>query len=245
MKNRFKLCFVMASLLLLVGCSKPEKEIAKANLGDIKATSSKETTTKRTTHSTTSSSSTTKVETTDLLENDHPQKFIDAYHEFSMKGNPMPPEQRGDSPRPDGFFEKIGLTVEEYYPIFWGIKDYYGNAAKKGWLTEEENQLAQQSANEKLENGDYALHPKTAKQEVTDDNVLDYAEQFVQETTQWHLNYMETSKDSEGNFTVHFMSKNPEDKNINGYFKITPTGMVSRYSNLGSLLGEEKQIILP
>lgn len=86
------------------------------------------------------------------------QKYIEANEEFTMKGNPKG-LQRGSSTREKGFYAAIGLSKRDYWNIWSGIYDYYGNAADEGWITKAESVKAYTEAQRKLAAGDYATRP--------------------------------------------------------------------------------------
>lgn len=172
----------------------------------------------------------------ELYSTDDYQKYIAAYNEFTMKGNPMPPEQRGSNPIP----EEAGLTPEEYNPIKWGIHDYYGNALNEGLLTEEEQQKLMAEAFDKLMKGAYSSHKTTESSDVkeeatviTEATVTDYLRRRVAETANWDIDFAPVELTEIGEFKVHFYPTSPKNPNAKGYFIVTQEGQISRYSNLG------------
>lgn len=174
------------------------------------------------------------------------EKYIEAYNEFSMQENPKGITQRGGSW--DGIPElsaSLGLTEKEYESLVWGIVDYYGNALEQKWITEEQYNSLTREADGKLHNGDYAMHPIVASQQVTRNNVLQYVEKYVAEATGWALEYMEI-REEDGGFKVYFISQDPEEKAKKGYINVTYAGVVSRHHNVGGdPLGEVLQITIP
>ncbi len=166
----------------------------------------------------------------DVSNDDDAQKFESAYEEFSLKGNPMPPTQRGDSPRPNGFYESIGLTQEEYTPIFWGIFDYYGYAEQEGLITEDQRNELVKKSQERLKNGDYAKREVVALKVITEENATSYAQQYVDKALGWDIDFRETRVDEDGNFKVYFDGKLANQR---GYILITKDGVGSRYANAG------------
>lgn len=181
----------------------------------------------------------------DIISTEDVQKYIDAYNEFSMKGNPMPPEQRGSAPLSDEFLEEVGLSAEKYYEIMWGVYDYYGNAYNQGLVTEDLNNFGISQAHKKLKEGYYGSNSDKTAQYVTKDHVLDYVNKYVKETTGWELEYPEVEIIDTEYYKVYFYAKDPSLTQIAGYFKVTTEGMVSRYSNMGSRLTVPEQVNLP
>lgn len=93
-----------------------------------------------------------------VLSTNSAQKYVDAYHQFSLKGHPKG-LQRGSSPREKGFYAAVGLSKKDYWETWGGIYDYYGNAVEKGWITQSESEKAYGEAQDKLLAGDYAKSP--------------------------------------------------------------------------------------
>lgn len=169
----------------------------------------------------------------DILALDDYSKYIEAYYEFSMKGNPMPPEQRGDgAPIP----ETAGVSNKKYSEIRWGIADYYGNAFKQGLITEEENNKSQKLALAKLRVGDYA-DPSENKDvvRITSENVISYLDEYVRANSSWELSYPLVETADDGLSTRVYFESQLHSPN-RGYFIVTPNGYVSRFSNSGESL---------
>lgn len=95
--------------------------------------------------------------TDSILSTDQSQKYVEAYEHFTKQGNSKGPE-RGNSPTTKDFLSAIGLTEQEFYSIWGGIYDYYGNAVEKGWITQTQADQATKAADKKLDAGDYAKH---------------------------------------------------------------------------------------
>lgn len=179
-----------------------------------------------------------KQEVEKVLSLDNPEKYVEAYHEFTMKGNPMPPEQRGSSPIPTA----ARLSNDKYSEIGWGICDYYGNAFNQGIITEEQNINTQKLALEKLNSGGYG---DSSNQEeiinITSDNVIDYLDEYVHANSPWELSYISVETADDGvSQRVIFESK--VKSGVRGYFIVTPDGKISRYSFMGELLGDLEDI---
>ncbi|MGX7029782.1 hypothetical protein ACWN8B_00160 [Vagococcus zengguangii] len=185
-----------------------------------------------TTIETTSEASSNIPSTEEILSNDNPEKFIQAYNEFSMNGNPMPPEQRG-SVRPS---DSSGLSGEEYNIILWGIVDYYGNAYQNGWISEEQNSTAQKLATDKLYNGGYSDQSNNDDLvNITSENVIEYVDEYVRTYTDWNLSYPEVKLADDGiSLQVHFESELGSPNR--GYFLVSPHGTIARYSTVGEPL---------
>ncbi|WP_125712232.1 hypothetical protein [Companilactobacillus kedongensis] len=94
-----------------------------------------------------------------ILSTDSPQKYIDAYKQFSMKGNPKGAARGGSDIRSMGFYEAIGLNKTDYFAMFTGTFDYYGNAVEQGWITQAQSDKAFKEAQDKILAGKYATHP--------------------------------------------------------------------------------------
>lgn len=169
----------------------------------------------------------------DILALDDYSKYIEAYYEFSMKGNPMPPEQRGDgAPIP----ETAGVSNEKYSEIRWGIADYYGNAFKQGLITEEENNKSQKLALAKLRVGDYADSSENKDVvRITSENVISYLDEYVRANSSWELSYPLVETADDGLSTRVYFESQLHSPN-RGYFIVTPNGHVSRFSNSGEPL---------
>lgn len=250
---------MIVTAVLLTGCGTNEKDkqtevssvtteskekgslqtssVEKEMISRTKDTEETQESAKETEMTTETSEETTKAITQEeLYSTDDYQKYIEAYNEFTMKGNPMPPEQRGSNPIP----EEAGLTPEEYNPIKWGIHDYYGNALNEGLLTEKEQQKLMAEAFDKLMKGAYSSHKTTESSEVKEDTtvitektVTAYLRQRVAETVNWDIEFAPVELTETGEFKVHFYPTSPKNPNAKGYFIVTQEGEISRYSNLG------------
>ncbi|CAM3332300.1 hypothetical protein [Vagococcus fessus] len=174
-----------------------------------------------------------KQQVAELLATDNPQKYIDAYNEFTMKGNPMPPEQRGSSPAP----ESAGLSNQEYQVILWGIIDYYGNAFNQGLITEEQNKAAKKEAIDKAYSGAYGKNSDEKKEiNITSENVVEFLDKYVRETSSLELSYLEVKVADDGvSQQVYFESIHPGSP-ARGYFIVSPSGTIQRFSNGGQPL---------
>lgn len=93
--------------------------------------------------------------TSAILSTTSSKKYIDAYNQFSMQNNPKG-ESRGSTPRAKGFYETVGLSEKDYFAIYTGIFDYYGNAVEQGLITKVQSDDAFQEAQSKLLAGKYA-----------------------------------------------------------------------------------------
>lgn len=169
----------------------------------------------------------------ELLATDNPQKYIDAYNEFTMKGNPMPPEQRGSSPAP----ESAGLSNQEYQVILWGIIDYYGNAFTQGLITEEQNKAVQKEAIDKAYSGAYGKSSDEKEEiNITSENVVEFVDKYVRENSSLELSYPEVKVADDGvSQQVYFESIHPGSP-ARGYFIVSPSGTIQRFSNGGQPL---------
>lgn len=179
-----------------------------------------------------------------IIDTEDDKKYVEAYKEFSLKGNPMPPEQRGSAPLTGEFLEEVGLPAEKYTEILWGVYDYYGDSFKQGIINEDLNVSTRFEAHRKLQQGYYGSNSKRIEQSVTKSNVVDYVKEYVKNNEKWDLEYPEIKVVDSQYFQVFFFSKDPNQKNVQGYFKVTPEGMVSRYSNSDSRLSIPEQVVI-
>lgn len=169
----------------------------------------------------------------EILSTDNPQKYIDAYNQFTMQGNPMPPQQRGSSPAP----ETSGLSGQDYQVILWGIMDYYGNAYNEGLITEEQNQETKKQAVDKLAAGAYGDPSKVKEQvTITSDNVIDYLDAYVKDNSDLSLSYLEVKLAEDGMSQQVYFESTVVGSPARGYFIVTPAGKISRFSNGGEPL---------
>ncbi|MCD1025472.1 hypothetical protein [Enterococcus sp. SMC-9] len=263
MRYAAMLSATLLSLTFLVGCNTHEKQSMSKISSDTTTATKKEDTSDSSETLESSSATSLKTSTSDSLEftsetekdiqsvnvkeilsTDNVQKYVDAYNEFTMQGNPFPPTQRGLTVSNE-IYSASGLEGTEYGDRFWGIIDYYGNAVEQGWISQEQASQAKKEAINKLQSGAYALHSKNETQQVTAENAAQYAEKFNQETLGWALQYMQTIQDSEENFQVYFISQDPTEKAKKGYFLVTKDRMVSRYSNGGGVLSDPIEVTLP
>lgn len=172
----------------------------------------------------------------ELTSTDDAAKYELAYQEYTEKGNPMPPEQRGVSGKPSGFFESVGLTIEDYNTIFWGIYDYYGSAIKASHLTEEKGAALIKEAHDRLIKGDYAKKEIVPMSVVTLDNAPEYAQQYFDKASlDWQVVFFDVTQDENGHFKVSFEG---QSKLQRGYILITKDRVGRRFSFGGSQLGE-------
>lgn len=172
----------------------------------------------------------------ELTSTDDAAKYELAYQEYTEKGNPMPPEQRGMAPRASGFFESVGLSVEEYNDIFWGIYDYYGSAIKEGELTQENGTALTQEAHQKLNKGEYAKKEIVPMPVVTKENAPEYAQQYFDKSSlDWQVTFFDVTQNENGNFKVPFEG---QTKSQRGYILITKERVGMRFTFLDAQLGE-------
>lgn len=92
-----------------------------------------------------------------ILSTDDSQKYMDAYANFTEKGNSFI-GQRGISNLPTGFLETVGLTKDEYVQLWGGIFDYYGNSVNQSFISQDQSRTATKEALNKLTTGKYARH---------------------------------------------------------------------------------------
>ncbi|GEQ62023.1 hypothetical protein VL4N_13710 [Vagococcus lutrae] len=173
-----------------------------------------------------------------VMSNDNPQKYIDAYNQYSLQGNPMPPEQRGSFPILESSDFSNATNKELYAMIFWGICDYYGSLLEQGEITSEQNSLGQKNAKDKLRNGDYsylAINNDANKLTVTAENVIDFVDTYVRDNTDWDVSYPAGVEDF-GNGQGYRIVFESQYKDARGYFIVTPKGEISRYTFGGELL---------